>query len=184
MSKETCKNRAYLVVNAEGLVGVLDKLVDRQGGVVRLNNGVGDLGRRHDREGSHHAVGELLADLGDQERTHTSSSSATKGVGDLETLKAVATLGLTTDNVEDLVNQLSTLGVVTLGPVVSGTRLAEDEVVGTEKLTERSSTDGIHGTRLQIDENGTGNELVAGSLGKCQCTVRLQSRPCIHTSLK
>ena len=33
------------VVNAEGLVGVFNQLVDREGGIVGLNNGVGDLGR-------------------------------------------------------------------------------------------------------------------------------------------
>ena len=32
-----------LIVNAEGLVGVLDQLMDRQGGVVRLDDGVGNL---------------------------------------------------------------------------------------------------------------------------------------------
>ena len=32
-----------LVVDAEGLVGVLDQLMDRQGGVVRLDDGVGNL---------------------------------------------------------------------------------------------------------------------------------------------
>ena len=85
-------------------------------------------------------------------------------MGDLETLEAVAALGLATDNVEDLVDELGTLSVVTLGPVVSGTRLAEDEVVGTEELAERTGADGIHGTRLQIDEDGTRNVLVARGL--------------------
>ena len=33
-----------LVVDAEGLVGVLDQLVDGEGGVVRLDDGVGHLG--------------------------------------------------------------------------------------------------------------------------------------------
>jgi hypothetical protein len=42
--------------------------------------------------------------------------------------------------------------------------LAEDEVVWTEELTERTSTDGVHGARLQIDEHGTWDILVAGSL--------------------
>jgi hypothetical protein len=153
-----------LVVNAEGLVGVLDQLVNGEGGVVGLNDSVGDLGRGHDGEGSHHAVGELLTDLGDQEGTHTGTSSTTEGVGDLETLEAVAALSLATDNVEDLVNQLGTLSVMALGPVVSGTRLAEDEVVGTEELSERSSTDSVHGSGLQVDEDGTGNELVSGGL--------------------
>lgn len=155
-----------LVVNAEGLVGVLDKLVDGEGGVVRLDNGVGDLGRGHNGEGGHHAVGKLLADLGDEERTHTGTGTTTERVGDLEALKAVAALGLTTDDIEDLVDELGTLSVVTLGPVVASTGLTENEVVGTEKLTERTSTDGIHGTGLKIDEDGARDVLVAGSLDR------------------
>jgi hypothetical protein len=85
-------------------------------------------------------------------------------VGDLETLEAVAALGLAAHDVEDLVDQLGTLSVMTLCPVVTSTRLAEDEVVGAEELTERSSADGVHGTRLEIDEDGTGHELVVGGL--------------------
>jgi hypothetical protein len=87
-------------------------------------------------------------------------------VGDLETLKGVAALSLPTDNIEDLVNELSTLSVVTLGPIVASTGLAENEVVGVEELAERTSVDGIHGTRLKIDEDGARDVLVAGSLKK------------------
>jgi len=153
-----------LVIDAEGLIGVLDQLMNGEGGIVWLDNGVGHLGGWDNGEGSHHAVWELLTDLGDQERTHTSTGSTTKRVGDLETLKAVAALSLTTNDIEDLVDELSTLSVMSLSPVVASSRLTEDEVVGTEELTERTSTDGIHGTWLQIDEDGTRNILVAGSL--------------------
>lgn len=153
-----------LVVNAEGLVGVLNQLVDGEGGVVGLDNGIGDLGGGHDGEGGHHAVGELLADLGDQQSAHTSTGTTTQGVGDLEALEAVTTFSLTTDNVQNLVDQLSTLGVVTLGPVVAGTGLAEDEVVGTEELAKGAGADGIHGTGLEVDQDGTGDVLVAGGL--------------------
>lgn len=153
-----------LVVNTEGLVGVLDELVDGEGGVVGLDNGIGDLGRGDDGEGGHHAVGELLTDLGDQQSTHTSTSTTTQRVGDLETLEAVAALGLATDDIQDLVDQLSTLRVVTLGPVVASTGLAENEVVGAEQLTKRTGTDGVHGTGLEIDEDGARNILVAGGL--------------------
>ena len=41
-----------LVVDAERLVGVLDKLMHRQCGVVRLDNGVGDLLLRDDSKRS------------------------------------------------------------------------------------------------------------------------------------
>merc|ERR1712205_22390 len=53
-----------LVVDAEALVSVLDKLVHRQGGVVGLHDRVRHLGRGHDGEGRHDAVRVLLADLG------------------------------------------------------------------------------------------------------------------------
>jgi hypothetical protein len=138
--------------------------VDGEGSVVRFDNGVGDLGRGHDGESGHHTVGELLADLGDQERTHTGTSTTTERVGDLETLEAVTALGLTTDDIQDLVDQLGTLSVMTLGPVVASTGLTEDEVVGTEELTERTGTDGVHGTGLQVDEDGTGDILVTRGL--------------------
>lgn len=154
-----------LVIDTEGLVRVLDQLVDGEGGIVRLDDGVGDLGGGHNGEGGHHAVGELLADLGDEQSAHTSTSTTTQGVGDLEALEAVAALSLATDDIEDLVDQLSTLSVVTLGPVVSSTGLAEDEVVGAEELAEGTGTDGVHGTGLEIDEDGAGNILVAGGLG-------------------
>jgi hypothetical protein len=138
--------------------------VDGESGVVGLDNGVGDLGRGDNREGGHHAVGELLTDLGDQESTHTGTGTTTEGVGDLETLEAVAALGLTADNVENLVDELGTLCVVTLRPVVTSTRLAEDEVVGTEKLAEGAGADSVHCTRLQVDKDSTGHKLVARSL--------------------
>jgi hypothetical protein len=153
-----------LVIDTEGLIRVLDQLVDGEGSVVWLNNGVGDLGGWHNGESSHHAVWELLTDLGDQERSHTSTSSTTERVGDLETLKTVAALGLTTDDIENLIDKLSTLSVMSLSPVVTSARLTEDEVVGTEELAERTSTDSIHGTGLQINEHGTRNILVAGGL--------------------
>lgn len=153
-----------LVVNTEGLVRVLNELVDGQGGVVRLNNGIRDLGGRHNGESGHHAVRELLTDLGDQEGTHTGTGTTTKGVGDLETLEAVAAFSLTADNIEDLVDQLGTLSVMALCPVVTSTRLAKNEVVGTEQLSERSSADSVHCAGLEIDENSAGHKFVARCL--------------------
>jgi hypothetical protein len=153
-----------LVVNAHDLVGVLDKLMDRKGGVVRLNDGVGNLGGRHDGEGDHLSVGVLLSDLGDEEGSHTGAGTTTEGVGDLETLEAVATFGFLSDDVEDGVDELSTFGVVTLGPVVTSTSLSEDEVVGSEELTERSGSDGVHGSGLEIHEDGSGDVSATGGL--------------------
>ncbi|BAS81863.1 Os03g0105633, partial [Oryza sativa Japonica Group] len=70
-----------LVVEHHALVGVLDELVDGEGGVVGLHHGVGDLGRGEDGEGEHHPVGVLLPDLGDEERAHAGPRAAAKRLG-------------------------------------------------------------------------------------------------------
>jgi hypothetical protein len=153
-----------LVINDHDLIGVLDELMHGEGGVVGLNDGVRHLGGGEDGEGAHHAIGVLLTDLGNEESTHTRTGTTTKRVGDLEALKAVARLSLLTDDIEDGVDELSTLGVVTLGPVVTSTRLAEDEVVGAEDLTEGTSADRVHGTRLKIHKDSARNVAATSGL--------------------
>jgi hypothetical protein len=113
-------------------------------------------------------------------------------VRDLETLEAVAAFSLATDNVEDLINKLGTLSVMTLGPVVASTGLTENEVVGTEELAEGTGTDGVHCAGLKIDEDSAGNILVTRSLVKEDQKVSMSAIIAIsifwgrqkHTSLK
>jgi hypothetical protein len=135
-----------------------------EGCIVRLNNGVRDFRARHDREGSHHPIRKLLTDLRDEQGTHTGTGPATERVGNLETLEAVATFCLTTNDIQNLVDKLGTFGVMALGPVVTSARLSEYEVIRTEELAKRAGTDGIHGTRFEIDKNGARNKLVSGGL--------------------
>ena len=52
---------------------------------------------------------------------------------------------------------------MTLGPVVSGSGLSEDEVVWSEELTEWSSSDGVHGSWLEIHEDGSWDVSSSGS---------------------
>ena len=153
-----------LVINAHDLISVLNKLMDGEGGVVWLNDGIRDLWGRHDGEGGHDSVWVLLSDLGDEEGSHTGSGTTTEGVGDLETLEAIATFGFLSDDIEDGVDELGSLGVVTLGPVVTGTGLSEDEVVRSEELTEWSSSDGVHGSWLKIHEDGSWDVSSTGGL--------------------
>merc|ERR1712225_225937 len=75
-----------LVVKAHALIGVPDELVHREGGVVGLDDGVRHLWRRDDGEGEHHAVGVLLADLRDEESSHTGTRAASKRMAELEAL--------------------------------------------------------------------------------------------------
>jgi len=84
-------------------------------------------------------------------------------VGDLETLEAIATFGFLSDDIEDGVDELSTFSVMTLGPVVTGTGLSEDEVVWSEELTEWASSDGVHGSWFEIHEDGSWDVSTSGS---------------------
>mmetsp|Transcript_18383 Transcript_18383/g.45606 ORF Transcript_18383/g.45606 Transcript_18383/m.45606 type:complete len:455 (-) Transcript_18383:69-1433(-) len=143
------------VIKSVTLVGVLDKLVDRERGIVRLDNGVRDLGGRDDTVGADDTVGVFLLDLGDKKSSHTGTGTSSHGVGDLETLKDVAGFGFLSDTFHDGVNEFSSLGVVTLGPVISGSTLSEDKVIGAEELSERSTANGVHGTGFQIGKDGT-----------------------------
>ena len=76
-------------------------------------------------------------------------------MGDLESLKDITSFTFLSDALHDGIDEFGTFGVVTFGPVVSGSALSENEIVGTEKRSVRSGSDGIHGTGLQIGEDCT-----------------------------
>mmetsp|Transcript_28777 Transcript_28777/g.65208 ORF Transcript_28777/g.65208 Transcript_28777/m.65208 type:complete len:282 (+) Transcript_28777:230-1075(+) len=90
-----------LIVDAEALVGVLNKLMDREGSVVGLDDSIRHLRRRHDGEGEHDTIRVLFTDLGNEKRAHASTSSTSEGVRNLETLEAIARLGLLANHIED-----------------------------------------------------------------------------------
>jgi hypothetical protein len=107
--------------------------------------------------------GGVLARLGGRGRAGRTGATAER-VGHGEALEAVAALGLLADNVKDGVDQLGALGVVALGPVVAGARLAEDEVVRAEDLAEGARADGVHGARLEVHEDVAGHVAAARRL--------------------
>ena len=80
------------------------------------------------------------------------------------TLQAVAVLSFLPDNIEDGINELGALSVMPLSPIVTGAGLAEDKIVGAEDLAVGTGSDGIHGARLQIHEDGAWDVPAAGSL--------------------
>lgn len=79
-------------------------------------------------------------------------------------LETITGFGLFADDVENRVDKLGTLGVVSLGPVVASARLTEHEVVRTKDLTERTRAHRVHGARLQVDEDGSRHILAARRL--------------------
>ena len=129
--------------------------MDGQSGVVWFDDGVRDFWRWDDGESVHDPVWVFFSDFGDQESSHTGSGTTSERVADLESLEAITRLGLLSDDIKNRVDQLSSLCVVTLGPVVTGTSLSEDEVIWAENLTVWSRSNTIHGTRLKIHKDGS-----------------------------
>jgi len=150
------------VINDHALIGVLDKLMDREGSVVWLDDGIRDLGGWEDGEGFHDSIGVFFSDLGDEKSSHSRTSTTTERVGDLETLEAIAAFSFLSNDIENRIDEFGTFGVMTFGPVVTGTSLSENEVVGSEELTEGPSSDGVHGSGFEIHEDGTGNVTSTG----------------------
>jgi len=131
--------------------------MDGQSSIVRFNDGIRYFRGGNDGEGFHNSIRIFFSNLGDQKSTHTRSCTTTQRVGDLESLEAVASFSFFSDHIEYWVNKLGTFGIMTFGPVVSGSGLAKDEVIRSEKLTERSSSNGIHGSWFQIHKDCSWN---------------------------
>jgi hypothetical protein len=51
---------------------------------------------------------------------------------------------------------------MSLGPIVTGSGLAENKVIGSEELAERTGTDRVHGTGLKIHQDSTGHVATTG----------------------
>ena len=60
--------------------------------------------------------------------------------------------------------RLPTFCVVSLGPVVASSTLAENKVIWTEDLAVGSCAHGVHGTGLQIEQDGSGDILAGRGL--------------------
>jgi len=73
-----------LVIEDHAFVGVFYKLVYREGSVIWLHDGVGNLRRREHRESKHHTVGVLLTYFRDKQSSHTRTSTSSKRVANLK----------------------------------------------------------------------------------------------------
>jgi hypothetical protein len=145
------------VINDEDHIGIFDQLMDGKGGIVWFNNGIRDFGGWDNWESFHDSVGVFFSDFGDQKSSHSRSSSSSKRVGDLESLETVTSFSFFSADIEDWVNKFSSFSVVSFGPVVSGSGLSEDKVIRSEKLSERSGSNRVHGTGFKIHKDSSGD---------------------------
>jgi len=155
-----------LVIEHDGDIGVLKEGVSGEDGVVRLNDGGGDLGRGVDGESELGFLTVIDGESLEEERSETGSGTSTDGVEDEETLETSALIGELADSVEAEIDDLTSDGVMSSGEVVSGIFLSGDELLGVEKLSVGSGSDLIDNGGLKIEEDGSGNVLTGTSLGE------------------
>ena len=155
-----------LVVEHDGDIGVLEKGVSGQDGVVWLNNGGGDLRGWVDGETELGLLSVIDGKSLEEEGTKTGTGTTTDGVEDKESLETSALIGELSDSVEAEINNLLTDGVVTTGEVVSGIFLTGDELLWVEKLSVGASSDLIDDGGLEIEEDSAGDVLASTSLGE------------------
>lgn len=75
----------------------------------------------------------------------------------MEALKAICVLSLLADAVNGFVDDLGTFSVVSLSPAVACAILAKYHVIWAEKLADRSRSDRVDDTRLEVDQDGPGD---------------------------
>jgi len=155
-----------LVVEHDGDVGVLKEGVGREHGVVGLDDGGGDLGRRVDGEAELGLLAVVDGESLEEEGTETGTGTTTDGVEDEEALETSALIGELTDSVEAEINNLLTDGVVTTGEVVGGILLTGDELLWVEELSVGTSADLIDDGWLEIEEDASWDVLSSTSLGE------------------
>ena len=72
-------------------------------------------------------------------------------------LEAIAGFGFLANDIENGVDEFSSLGVMSLGPVVSSPRLSKNKVVRSENGSIRPGPDRVHGARFQVQKDGSGH---------------------------
>ena len=153
-----------LVVEHNGNIGVLKEGVGGEHGVVRLNDGGGDLGGGVDGEAELGLLAVVDGESLEEERAETGAGTTTNGVEDEEALETSALIGELSDSVEAEVNDFLTNGVVTTGEVVGGIFLTGDELLGVEELSVGTSADLINDGGLQVEEDASWDVFAGTSL--------------------
>ena len=111
------------IVDAVCFVSVFDQLMDRQCGVVRLNNGIRYFGGWYNAECVHDSVGIFFPDLRNEQSSHSRAGSAAQRVRELKALKAIAALSFFADDIEYGIYQLGAFSIMPFCPVISSAAL-------------------------------------------------------------
>jgi len=154
------------VIEDNGDIGVLEKGVSGEDGVVWLNNGGGDLWGWVDGETELGFLTIIDGKSLEEEGTESGTGTTTDGLEDEETLKTSALIGKLSDSIEAEIDDLLTNGVVTSGEVVGSIFFTGDELLWMEELSVGTGSNLIDNGWLEIEEDSSWNVLTSTSLGE------------------
>ena len=138
-SSETDIIKSFIINNLD-FISIFAELMNWKSSIIWFNNSIRYFWGWENGESFHNSVRIFFSDFGDKECTHTRSSTTTKRVSNLETLKAIATFSFFSYNIENGIDQFSSFSIMSFGPIVSCSSLSENEVVWSEKLSKWSSS--------------------------------------------
>jgi hypothetical protein len=154
------------VIEDNGDIGVLEKGVSGQHGVIWLNNGGGDLWGRIDGESKLGFLTIIDGESLEEERSKSRSGTSSNSVEDEETLETCALIGKLSDSVKTEIDDFLTNGVMSSGEVVGSIFFTGDELLWMEELSVGSGSDFIDNGWLEIEENRSWDVLTSTSLGE------------------
>ena len=154
------------VIEDNGDIGMFEKGVSREDGVVWLNNGGGDLWGWVDGETKLGFLTVIDGKSLEEKGSETGTSSSTNGVEDEETLETGTLISKLSNSIEAEIDDFLTNGVMSSGEVVGGIFFTGDELLWMEELSVGSGSDLIDNGWLEIEEDSSWDVLTGTSLGE------------------
>jgi len=155
-----------LVIKDNGDIGVLEKRVGGEDGVVWLNNGGGDLWGWVDGETELGFLTIIDGKSLEEEGSETGTGTTTDGGEGKETLETSALIGKLSDSIEAEIDDFFTDSVMSSGEVVGSIFFTGDKLLWMEELSVGSCSDLIDNGWLEIEEDGSWDVLTSTSLGE------------------
>jgi len=154
------------VIKNNGDIGMLEKRMSGEDGVVWLNNGGGDLWGWVDGETKLGFLTVIDGKSFEKEGSETGTGSSTDGVEDEETLETSTLIGKLSDSIEAEIDDFLTNGVMSSGEVVGSIFFTGDKLLWMEELSVSSGSDLIDNCWLEIEEYSSWDVLTSTGFGE------------------
>jgi len=155
-----------LIIKDNGDIGMLEKRMSGEDGVVWLNNGGGDLWGWVDGETKLGFLTIIDGKSFEKEGSETGTGSSTDGVEDEETLETSTLIGKLSDSIEAEIDDFLTNGVMSSGEVVGSIFFTGDKLLWMEELSVSSGSDLIDNCWLEIEEYSSWDVLTSTGFGE------------------